>query len=472
MKVLILNPPSLDGIGFVREGRCEQKLSSYQYVLLPVSLVYIASVLKKHDFKVKIIDAVAEKIECGTLIKMVGKYSPRLIILNVSTVTFNNDMKVAEKIKKFFPHIHISAIGVHVTALPGEALSYRIDSVIRREPEITAYKLALAVSREGSFKKVLGLSYKEKSKKLHNPDRSWIKKLDNLPFPARELVKNEKYLMAMSKKPHTVLVSSRGCNQNCIFCTARQYYGNELRLRSAKNVADEMEEVKRKFKINYITMWSDTFTLDRDFVINLCKEINKRKLKVEWMCNSRVDTVDEEMLEMMKRAGCIGIAFGVESGVQEILNRAGKNTKIWQIKLAFEMMRKVGIESLAHFIFGLPGETKKTIKETIKFAKEIDPDYAQFYCAVPFPGTPLRTLCEQNKWIATTNWRDYEINQAVVETEHLSRKELENARRFAYISFYFRPRYVWKRFSKVKSIGDFFFLLTHSYRFFRDWGVE
>lgn len=472
MRVLIINPPAKNGAGFVREGRCEQRASSFQYLLLPVSLISIAAILKKKKFKVRVIDAIADKMDWQNLADRIKKFSPRMIILNVSTVTFNSDMHIARKIREILPDIHLSAIGVHVTALPEEALKSEIDSVIRREPEETAIKLAWAIKNKIQLKKILGISYKKNGRFYHNKDRPWIENLDELPFPARELVENEKYLMAMSKIPHTVLVSSRGCDQNCIFCTARQYYGNKLRLRSAKNVADEMEMVKNKFGIKYITMWSDTFTLDRDFVIELCREVLERGLKIKWMCNSRVDTIDEEMLVFMEKAGCIGIAFGVESGVQSILDRAGKKIRVSQIKKAFALMKKTRIESLAHFILGLPGETKETIKETVKFAKKIDPDYAQFYCAVPFPGTPLRTLAKQKGWIASDNWRDYEINQAVLETKNLSRRDLEKARQKAYLSFYLRPGYIYKKLSRLRSLSDIKFFTIHSFKFLRDWGLE
>lgn len=472
MRILIINPPSKQGVAFVREGRCEQRTSSFQYVLLPVSLLSIAAVLRKNEFKVKVIDAIAENLGWPNIEKEISLFLPKLIILNVSTVTFDDDLHLAKMIKKEWPSIHVSAIGVHVTSLPEGALSLDIDSVIRGEPEITSLKLAQAIKKRKNLGKILGLSYKEKKKIYRNPDRPYIKNLDNLPFPARDLVKNERYLMSMSTTPHTVLLSSRGCDKNCIFCTARQYYGQRLRLRSAENVIDEMEEIKEKYKINYITMWSDTFTLNKDFVMKLCHEMRIKRLKIKWMCNSRVDTIDEEMLRTMKKAGCIGIAFGVESGVQKILNNCGKQTKIKEIKKAFKLMKKVGIESLAHFILGLPGETKKTIKETIKFAKELDPDYAQFYCAIPFPGTPFYTLAKREGWIVSRKWEDYEINKAIIETPSLSRKELERARRWAYISFYFRLSYLLKRLSKIKTFKEFKYFTVSSYRFIKDWGIK
>lgn len=472
MKTLIINPPAVAGIPFVREGRCEQRLSSYQYVLLPISLPSIAAVLRQNEIEVKIIDAIAEDLSWSDLRKQIRAYSSELIILNVSTVSFDGDMQIAQKIKKLKPNTHISAIGVHTTALPEEALRYAIDSVIRGEPEITALKLAQTLAHKKSLRHVLGLSYKDQERNIHhNPERPFIENLDSLPFPARDLLPNQKYLMSMSDQPHTILLSSRGCNQSCIFCTARQYYGRKLRLRSAQNIVAEMLEVQNKYKIHYITMWSDTFTLDKQFVLDLCREIVKQKIKLSWMCNSRVDTVDQKMLQKMKEAGCIGIAFGVESGVQKILDRAGKKTSLAQIEKVFALMKKVGIESLAHFVLGLPGETKKSIKQTIRFAKKLDPDYVQFYCAIPFPGTPLYHLAKKKGWLVTQKWSDFEINRAILETPLLSRKELENMRKRAYLSFYLRPRYLLKNLRKVKSFKEFRFKFVHAAKFVKDWAI-
>jgi len=190
------------------------------------------------------------------------------------------------------------------------------------------------------------------------------------------------------------------------------------------------------------------------------------------MCNSRVDTIDQEMLSIMKKAGCTGIAFGVESGVQKILNKCGKGTKLSQIEKAFALMKEAGIDSLAHFVLGLPGETKTTIKKTVKFAKKLDPDYVQFYCAIPFPGTPLYRLARKENWLTTSKWEDFEINRAILETPSLSKEDLEKSRKQAYISFYLRPRYIWKQFLKIKSFKNFRFTTIHALKFIKDWGIK
>ncbi len=472
MRTLIINPPSWRGHKFIREGRCEQRQSSFQYMMVPISLPSIAAVLIKNGIKVKILDLNIKNMTLQEIKEEIKEFNPKLIIFNYSTATYHGDKEFTKAVR-IFHKAHFTAIGVHITTLPEEVLCETVlDSVVRREPEITCLKLAQAIEKNKDLKKVLGISYKKNNMIIHNKDRPFIKNLDKLPFPARNLLENEKYTLPFYNRPYTLLVTSRGCPHNCSFCTAKLYYGERLRQRSAKNIVDEMEEIKNKYNIHYITMWSDTFTLDRKFVMDLCEEILKRKLIIKWMCNSRVDTVDEEMLKAMKKAGCIGIAFGVESGVQEILDKAGKKTTLKEIEKAFKLMKKVGIESLAHFIFGLPGETTKTIKKTVKFAKKLDPDYAQFYCAIPFPGTDFYKQAVNNNWLTTNDWSKYEINQAIINTPSLSIEELKRARKKAYQSFYLRPTYILKIILKIKSLKEFQKIFTQSINFVRDWVLK
>jgi len=174
-------------------------------------------------------------------------------------------------------------------------------------------------------------------------------------------------------RPYTLVVPSRGCPHHCTYCTAPMYDGKRLRLRTPSRVVDEIEEIKKRGTVSDFVMWTDTFTLDKSFVLELCSELEGRKLGVHWMCNSRVDSIDAEMARAMKAAGCTGVAFGVESGVQAILDNVRKGTTVEQGRTAFRVVSEAGIQTLAHFILGLPGETPDTILQTIAYAKEIDP---------------------------------------------------------------------------------------------------
>jgi len=467
MKTMIVNPPTCTGMKYIREGRCEQRLSSFQYVMVPISLPMIAGALEAKNNQVKLIDCIANDIDVEGLKKEIEAYKPEFVLFNMSTVTSASDIEVIDRMREC-SKAHFTVIGNHATSLPEEILKgSSLDSVIRREPELTTQELVEFIEKGKDLRHVLGISYKGANGKIvNNEDRPFNENLDDLPFAARHLLDNARYTLPVINEPYTLIITSRGCPYSCIYCTAHQYYGKKLRLRSAENVVDEMQECLEKHKIRNFTMWSDTFNQSKKFVLDVCTEIKKRNLdqKIRWMANSRVDHVDAEVLMEMRASGCIGVSYGVESGVDEILTNMKKGADAEQAKMAVKLTKEAGIEVLTHIIFGLPGETLKTINETIRYVIEMDPDYAQFYCAVPFPKTELEELGKKNGWITTEDYGKYELNQPILNLPGLSIEELQKARNRAYREFYLRPSYVFKRLRKIRGIKD---LLTN-YRQARD----
>jgi len=440
--------------------------------MVPISLPSIAAVLIRQNHEVKILDCIAHKIDLNELCKVITKINPGLVILNIATGSYNGDKIVVDRIKKQFT-FHLTAIGNHVTSLPTEVLKEtNLDSVIIGEPEIISRELASCIKNNRPLSHVKGIAYRHNGQILINERAPFIDNLDELPFPARNLLDNNKYFLPVINEPYTLLISSRGCPYSCIFCTAHQYYGRRLRLRSPENILGEINEIVNKHKIKNITMWSDTFTLNRDFVVSVCNGIINDSLNLKWMCNSRVDMVDRDLLYLMKKSGCIGISYGIESGVQEILDNVNKKTTLSQARNAIKWTKDAGIESLAHVIFGLPGETKDTIKKTVKFIKAIDPDYVQFYCAVPFPGTKFYQQALENSWIKSYDWDKYEINCAVIGTPGLSVEELEKAKIRAFRSFYLRFSYFIKRLSKIKSFSDLKINFFQGMDFIKNWVLK
>ncbi|KKL62894.1 hypothetical protein LCGC14_2180580 [marine sediment metagenome] len=443
MNILILNPPAYQGVKFIREGRCEQRLSSFQFVMVPISLPLIAGLLGANGHEVKIIDTTVEDYSLNRLEKKIKEFDPKLIIVNFSTTTFYGDIETV-KFVKGLNNAHLTAIGTHVTSLPQETLEQSLlDSVIRGEPEKIGLDLAEALEAKEALENVKGLSFKNGEKIVHNSARPFIKDLDELPFPARDLLKNDRYIMPISNKPYTLVVSSRGCTHNCIYCTAKQYYGKELRLRSAKNVVDEVEEVVDKFEIKNITMWSDTFTLDRDFVVAVSNEILKRNLNFNWMANSRVDRVDYDLLKLMKESGCSMLSFGVESGVQQILNNVKKGATLEHAEQAFDLCRELGIETIAHFIFGLPDDNMKTMYATRQLVKQLQCDWVNFYCAMAYPGSQLYK--DTPKEDLPDKWEDYDQyspNMKPLPTKHLTSNQVLEYRDMSFKGYFSDKHYL------------------------------
>ncbi len=473
MNVLVLNPPSRPGDGFVREGRCEQRLSSFQYVMLPVSLTYIAAVLRRDGHAVRILDAIADPRPWDELTAMISAPRPDLVIFNISTVTYAEDVRVAAEVRRLLPAAHFAAIGVHVTTTSRATLQETVlDSVVRGEPELICSNLAKAVSLGSSLREVKGLSFKADGEIVENPPEAPIEDLDALPFPARDLVDNAKYTLPVINQPYTLLVPSRGCPYSCSFCTAHIYYGKQPRFRSVENVIAEIREIVERFGVRNITMWSDTFTLKKEFVLGLAQAILKEGLEVKWMCNSRVDTLDEEMLDWMRRSGCIGISFGIESADPEVLKNVKKGIQVAQIEKAVRATNRYGIQSLAHVIFGLPGDTKESILRTIRFIKRIRPTFAQFYCAVPFPGTPFYQQALDQQWLTTRDWSQFEINRAIISTPQLRADELQRLKKRAYVRFYLSPTYILGRLARVRSLSDLWLNVRQAFNFMRSWVFE
>lgn len=472
MKVVLLNPPAFQGIRYVREGRCEQRLSSFQYNMVPISLLTTAGLLRHEGHEVRVVDAIARELSPSALISELQAFAPKLVLLNVSTATFRGDALVASAIREALADVFLAAFGVHVTALPDESLreAPAIDAVIRREPEVTAAALARALDDGAGLGGVAGLSFRTGDGAIrHNPDRPFLEDLDSLPFPARDLVDHRLYPAPVDGRPHTLVVTSRGCPFPCTFCTAHLYYGRKLRRRDPARVADELEEAVRSLGLRLFTFWSDTFTLDREHVLGICAEIRRRGLAIEWMANSRVDRVDAELLREMRASGCSVVSFGVESGVQEILDRVRKGTTLRQILAAFDACRQAGMRSAAHIILGLPGETPATIRATLRLVRRIRPNFVQFYGAIPFPGTEFHREARERGWIVARDWPDYEINRCVISTPELSAEELRRWRRRAYLGTYLSPRYLAARMSEVRSPRELALLTRAGLGFLRDW---
>ncbi|UJR84371.1 B12-binding domain-containing radical SAM protein [Sandaracinus amylolyticus] len=469
MRALFLNPPGPDGVPYIREGRCEQRLSSYAYRMLPISLPSTAGALREHGHVVEILDACGPRVPASSLEGRVRAFRPDLVVVSVSTPTYSADLETIDALARWVPKAHLTAIGVHVTALPDEALrASRLSSVVRGEPEWTVTELAECLARGGDPSTVIGLSFRRGDEIVHNGDRPFDGDLDELPEPARDLLPEQDYFLPVFNKPYTLVVPTRGCPHKCTYCTAPSYYGKKLRRRAPKRVVDEMEAIVRRGVVKDITMWSDTFTLDRRYVIEVCDEIVRRRLDVHWMCNSRADCMDPELARIMRRAGCVGISFGLESGVQEILDRAKKGTTVEQGRAAVEATKSAGISTLGHFILGLPGETRETVRRTVSYAIEVDPDWAQFYCATPLPGTALRAEAEREGALVGGDWSELELHRPSMSTSTMSASELERQRRWAYLAFYGRPR-VARRVLGRMGVRDVLKLGPQAASFVRSW---
>lgn len=434
--ILLFNPPAPGGGGFTREGRCTQEAGVWATQWPPLSLVTAAALLARDGHTVKVVDFPALGMTTKAISLFLRKEHPDFAIWSTATPTLGSDLQIARLIKEISPSTITAVLGTHVTARPEDALSESaVDVVIRGEPEGIIGNLC-RFGRSG-WEGVKGISYRSKELIQHNPDADFLAPPD-IPAPAWHLIDHRSYRLPLKGRPFLMVAPVRGCPYRCTFCTAPLYYGAKLRRRPIEDVLREIETNIKSYKINDIFIWADTFTADRNYVREFCRAVIARRLSISWTCNSRVDTIDEETLLWMKKAGLWMISYGLESGNDGILARSGKKMTVAQSRKAVLWAKQAGIRVAGHFIFGLPGEKKSTMAETLALALELPLDIAQFYAAAPFPGTGLYAEAKREGWLK----KDSSSSQAsaVMDLPGLPAAEVDDFRRFAFRKFYGRPR--------------------------------
>jgi len=458
MKVLVTNPPwPGDGYGARSDVRWPHKRKD-KYIEYPVYLAYTVAVLEKAGFEVSFLDAIMEELDIPSFAARVKDIHPSLLVMECSTPSIRFDLQSAAAVKTAIPGITVALVGSHVTFFHKEILleNPSVGAVCRGEFEITVRELARAIAEARAWNTVEGLSFRADGQVIANPDRPLVDDLDGLPFPARHIVQNQGYRAGIfSGKQPTAIVSSRGCPFQCTYCLwPATLYGHRFRARSARNVVDEIDEVVHRYGIDEIYFDDDTFTMDKRRVLHICRLIRERSLNVSWIVQARVDTVDREILQAMQNAGCHYILFGVESGSPQMLQAMKKRITLDQVREAFRLCAELGIKTQAFFLFGMPGETQQTIRETIDFAKSLPASTAQFAVAIPHPGSVLYQQVVDNGWLVYNDWEDFAACQALIETPQLSRRETEQARVRAYREFYFRPAFILREAARIRHPRD------------------
>ena len=459
MKILIVNPPASRGREFIREGRCMQIRSSWASLWMPLSLAYLAAVLRADGHDIRLVDAVADRLDTDQLLALCKGFGPDLLFLNTAYPSIDDDRATATALHNQAPSTSIALLGIFPTLLEAKALDYvsAADFSIVGEPEWVARRLARALAKHESLEEVKGLVWRKGNSIVVNPPQNLRDNdPDTLPFPARDLLHNEAYRLPLRGEKFTLLSIGRGCPFSCGYCIAPAYYGKTFRKRNVQSVGNEIQECVETHGIRSFLFWGESFTTDPHYGEAICDEIIRRKLSIAWSTTSRVDTLNPTLLAKMKTAGCALLGLGIESSCQEILDRAKKKVRLEQITGAINMVHASGIQSMGHFIFGLPGETRETAEESIRFALHSGLNYAQFYCALPYPKTELGRLAEANGWIQNSDYSAYDFTFSIMRNETLSNREIKAIRDRAYRRFYFRPRIFFQALQEIKSWRNLF----------------
>ena len=466
MDILLLFPPLS-----VEERYGNRKLGEIGGHLPPFGLACIASYIREHSFSVGIMDALAEDMEPMQVLDYIGKHQPKVIGFSAMTPQFLRTVRIAKDISKRFPEILTIIGGHHASIMPYETLEEDccLDLLVYGEGEETFLEIINKYKERGwnkeeflkdadCLKAIDGIAFRDKDSNIKiNKSRRQIEDLDSLPSPAWDLLPLGKYIPLPNQylnKPVIHMVSIRGCPFDCDFCSNNSVFGRKIRARSPERVVDDIKYVKSKYNMKEISFWDDTMTVNKKWLERFCNCLIENKVNVTWTCYSRVDTVNLEILKLMKKAGCWNIFYGYESGNQQLLDNINKGITLEQIRNANKWTKEAGIEVRASFMIALPGETPEMAKKTIDFAIELEPEYAQFSITTPYPGTKLYETAKQSGKLRD-DFSKYNMWEVVYVPEgYMDEKQIVAIEKLAMRKFYFRFRFIFEKIKRVRSFED------------------
>ncbi|MBU3171913.1 B12-binding domain-containing radical SAM protein [Clostridium estertheticum] len=392
----------------------------------PLGLLYIGTVLKKNNYTVKIIDFAVENFLKESFIAILEKLNPKVIGMSTYNESWKAQKIMCSLIKQVLPEVKIFAGGAFATFCYEDILNEsETDYVIRGEGEYPVLDLCNIIfgKVQLNIMSVSGIVYKKMDNEICiNENMKRIEDLDQLPFPDRELVDIEKYLL-----PYTIS-TARGCPGACIFCSSRAFWGKTVYIRSAKSVFNELMYLYNKYGATVFYITDDTFTASSKRVFEFCKMIKETKIKFVWGCESRADIITEELMRELSDSGCKKLQIGLESADNEILRKLKKLVTIEQIENGIKLAHRYGMHISASFIIGHAFDTNETIEKTIEFAKYIQSKYGAYVMGsvnTPFPGTEQYERAEElGIKIFTKKWDNYKLDNPIISTENISIEKL------------------------------------------------
>jgi len=394
----------------------------------PLGLLYIAAVLEKNGFEVKIFDLHPDD---DRDIPSLIAYDPDVVGMTVLTDYFHRAKHVSQIINEKFSRAIFIVGGVHVTALPQESMEeFLAHYGVVGEGERAMLDICSKLSRGEDIQGVPGLVWRKENRVVVNPPGPFIQDLDTLPLPARHLLDFNNYLMPPGiirgrwTERSTTVMSSRGCPFSCIWCGSQTTFGRKVRYRSVANVVAEIETLMKDYGVDAVWFVDDTFTLNKERVIDFCDTLIRKNIRLTWGCQAHVTTADEAMFRKMKQAGLAQLDFGVESGSDTILKNLQKKSTAAETVRAFDLARKCGVRTCATFIFGSPGETAEDVEKTFELVKKIKPNFASSFFLTPYPATELWDQIQAQGWKVNTDRSGKGLKKRPMLLIHFTEPEL------------------------------------------------
>ncbi len=449
MKILVLNPPFLPRFSRSQRSPAVTKGGTLYY---PFWLAYATGVLEDKGHEVRLVDAPAQGLDLKDTVEYARDFKPSLVVLDTSTPSIYNDIKVGEVIKEALAESFVVLVGTHPSALPEETLRLgnNIDAVARGEYDYTILELAESLEDNSSLDSVDGLSFRSGEGITHNKDRGLIEDVDKLPFLSRVYQRHlnvKDYYFAAADYPLVQIITARGCPHRCFFCVYPQiFHSRKFRPRSAGNVVEEFFYIKDNFpEVREIGLEDDTFTANRNRTREICRLLIENKNKLKWYANVRSD-LDFETMSLMKEAKCRLLVVGFESASQEVLDGMHKGLKSEQSIEFMKYANKVGILVHGCIMVGNPGETRETMEESFNFAKKLDCDSMQFYPLIVYPGTEAYEWAKVHGYLLTEDFSQWltstYAHNCVISFPHLTTEEMVNFCETAYNRYHFNARYL------------------------------
>lgn len=450
MRVLLVVPPDFSK---KRLGKFSTAIQAY----LPIGLAYIAAIIEREGYELKVVDALAMRYDFEDVRRIIKDFNPDVIGQQTFYSNLNSCCQVAKIAKEINPKVKVVLGGPYTTIYPDEAIKKKcVDFIIIGEGEVAIKNLLSSFKNGNNYYEVLGIIWKDGDKVVKNSPQPFIEDLDTLPLPARHLFPMERYRASAHLKGlrTTGMMVSRGCPFRCVFCWVPNSFGRKLRYHNSQKAIEEMKILKEHYGADCIRFWDDVFTANKRWVNEFCDLLIKENLNIPWLCLTRVDLVNPELLRKLKAAGCYQIFYGIESGSQRLLDLIQKGITLEKARYAVRITKESGIETFCAYMLALPSETKEEAEQTIKFALGLDSDYVQFNLTVPYWAGPkfhdlalqYGTTLEANK--GKSGFFENPTYVPFGRTPEELRKTLKQA----YKKFYLRPSYILKRLYKIQEL--------------------
>ena len=457
-RTLLVNPPLVGGVGFTRQGRCQEREDVLGTTKPPFTLALLAALLRDRGHTVRLVDLTATRMSVDQLIQMLDAdgFAPTLILFPSTTPTLDADVAAMGRLKARYA-APMFCFGPHASTTPMAAMERAsdVDGMFVGEPEDGALALA-AVGSLDELDTIPSLTYRRGSTIVPHRARGSYAGFLDAPQPAWDLLDISRYSLPLVDRPYLMVETSRGCPYSCDFCVAPIHQGHKFRERSAKALVDEIERCHRELGVDFFYLWGDTVTLNVKSFSAFCDELIARNLPIQWFGNARADNLtDPAFVRRLRRAGCWMLALGVETESEEVRKDMVKRLERQKIQLAFRNLRDAGIKSFAFFIFGYPGETVASMAQTVEYAIELDPDFANFYPAVPYPGTALYDKCLREGLLSpeTADWSKMEYSYYLLKGNGLDEQIVMEAINRAKRRFFLRPAYLARHAGDVAKLA-------------------